>query len=105
MTNVEKREFARHNYIAEVKFSSDYPPVSARISDISEGGIFIDTISPLPENTMVIVSFYIPDANPDSPISQTGKVMWAQDMLGMGIEFVDLDEKVRERLKKFLADI
>jgi uncharacterized protein (TIGR02266 family) len=105
MTTDEKREFTRHDFIAEVKFSSDSPPVSARISDVSVGGIFIDTITPLPANTMVTVSFYIPDANPASPITGSGKVMWAQETVGMGIEFVNLDEKIRERLKKFLADI
>jgi c-di-GMP-binding flagellar brake protein YcgR len=101
MTFDEKRKFTRHDYIAEVKFSNDNPPVKGRISDVSEGGIFIDTITPLPENTMVIVSFYIPDANPDSPITASGKVVWDQDMLGMGIEFMNLDEKILERLKKF----
>jgi uncharacterized protein (TIGR02266 family) len=105
MTLNEKREFTRHHFIAEVEFHSDSPPLKARISDISEGGIFIDIITPLPENTMVIVSFYIPDANPTSPITGSGKVAWTQETEGMGIEFVNLDEKIRERLKKFLADI
>jgi uncharacterized protein (TIGR02266 family) len=105
MTLNEKREFTRHDFIAEVKFRSDTLPLRARISDISEGGIFIDTIAPLPADTMVIVSFYIPDANPASPITGSGKVVWAQETVGMGIEFVNLDEKIRERLKKFLADI
>jgi c-di-GMP-binding flagellar brake protein YcgR len=105
MTFDEKRKFTRHDYIAEVKYRSNCPPVRARISDISEGGIFIDIITPLPANTMVTVSFYIPDANPDSPITGSGKVVWAQETVGMGIEFVNLDEKIRERLKKYLADI
>jgi len=105
MAYEEKRRFPRHPFIAEVRFRSDSPPVMARIADISEGGIFIDTVVPLSEGSMVTVSFYLPDGHPDTPFEGSGKVAWTQTTVGVGIEFDNLDEGNRERLKKFLAGI
>jgi uncharacterized protein (TIGR02266 family) len=105
MSFLEKRRHPRHPFIAEIRFSSDSPPITARIADLSEGGVFVDTVTPLEEGATVSVSFYLPGDSPESPVTGTGRVAWSQATVGMGIEFDVLDEGGRRRIKTFLAGV
>ena len=105
MTFEEKRKFPRHHFIAEIQYKSDSPRMKARIADISEGGIFIDTVTPLENNMTVNFSFYIPDSNPSFAISGTGRVAWVDRTVGMGIEFLEVDETSRRRIADFLKSL
>ncbi len=76
----------------------------AAITNISELGIFVHTIDPLPIGTQLTLSFAPPDSR-EAFIVQ-GMVQWVNAVRpmhdnpnpGMGIRFVDLTPDDRERL-------
>ena len=43
----DKRSFERRTLFSEIRYISNSPELSARISDISVGGLFVDTVNPL----------------------------------------------------------
>ncbi len=77
--------------------------------NISDGGLFVNTRSPLPVGSIVKLSVSLPDAT--FPCDLTGKVMRVHPFdpggprgqnPGMGIQFIDLDEEKRKRLERFV---
>lgn len=90
-----------------------YRTVDGFITDwavnISKGGIFINTDTPLPVGTTVRLIVSLPDAA--FPFDLTGKVARVSeygdgnDVPGMGIEFVDVDEDKRNRLERFVEKL
>lgn len=88
-----------------------YRTVGSFITDfavnISRGGIFINTREPASVGTVVKLIISLPDAA--FPFDLTGKVTRVQlhdpqadQMSGMGIEFIDVDDEKRARLERFV---
>jgi type IV pilus assembly protein PilZ len=88
-----------------------YRTVDGFITDwavnISRGGIFINTRNPLAIGTTVRLIISLPDAA--FPFDLTGRVIRvsefdnpANQVPGMGIEFVDVDEDKRSRIERFV---
>lgn len=88
-----------------------YRTVDGFITDwavnISRGGIFINTRKPLPVGTQVRLIVSLPDTA--FPFDLTGRVARVNDfdnpdnqVPGMGIEFVDVDDEKRGRIEKFV---
>ena len=88
-----------------------YKSVDGFITDwatnISKGGIFINTRKPHPVGSLVRLIISLPDAA--FPFDLTGKVMRvnefdnpANQVPGMAIEFVDVDEDKKTRIEKFV---
>ncbi|HZH02725.1 MAG TPA: TIGR02266 family protein, partial [Myxococcaceae bacterium] len=88
-----------------------YRTVDGFITDwavnISRGGIFINTRNPLSVGTTVRLIISLPDAA--FPFDLTGRVIRvnefdnaANQVPGMGIEFVDVDEEKRSRIEHFV---
>ena len=85
----------------------EYATVDSLFSEFSrnvnEGGIFIETDSPLEMDEKVQLSFQLPGS--DSPIRVTGRVAWIADdptNPGMGIEFDDLDAEARAHIDELI---
>ena len=74
-----------------------------RINDLSHGGMYIDTINPLPEGSSISFRFSLPGDESGSPISGEGRVVWMAHMQGMGISFTRMSDDDRERLKTYLS--
>ena len=75
--------------------------------NISRGGIFINTRNPLAVGTTVRLIISLPDTA--FPFDLSGRVMRvnefdnpANQVPGMGIEFVDVDEDKRARIERFV---
>lgn len=94
---------------AEVKV--DYRTVGSFITDYSENismrGLFVKTSLPLPVGERVRLRLTLPDG--DAPFALSGVVKWVSTLkdkdkhpAGMGIEFIDFDESVRERLAELV---
>ena len=73
-------------------------------TDISQGGMFINTKTPLPVGTDVKILIQLPTI--ESPIGLSGKVTRvtgldgkARAVPGMGIEFTDIDPSRRKQLE------
>src|SRR5512140_2385950 len=88
-----------------------YRTVDGFITDwavnISRGGMFINTRNPLAVGSVVRLILSLPDAA--FPFDLTGKVIRvhpydpsSNQMSGMGLEFLDVDEDKRARLERFV---
>ncbi|MBA4418585.1 MAG: PilZ domain-containing protein [Syntrophus sp. (in: bacteria)] len=78
------------------------------ILNASKGGIFIGTDKILPENTKIVMSFYIP---PKIKFlgKFTGTVVWTNlddpgFPKGMGVKFIDFDEVSMQIFDEFLQE-
>jgi hypothetical protein len=92
------RKEERLPYLKEVELEFASGKRSARISDISPGGCYIDTISQVPVGESVVL--YI--ASGDGQIQKfSGRVAYLLEGFGFGVEFTDLTEEHR----KFLSQL
>ncbi len=71
---------------------------------IGGGGLFIESGAPLSPGTELTVEFALPD-RPTEKLKAKAKVAWARHkperyllFPGMGIQFMDIDEKIQENL-------
>ncbi len=98
----EKRTSRRHASFAEVTYTHVGVQCQGRLSDISTAGLFIDTINPLPEGSLLTFRFVLPGDSPDAPIMGEGTVAWLRPMEGMGIRFRRLAPVDEARIKAYL---
>ena len=94
------RKEDRYTYLKEVELEFSSGKRSARISDISAGGCYIDTISQVPvgENLKLHIA-----ASTGESMEFTGKVAYILDGFGFGIEFTDLTDDHRRFIAELLA--
>jgi hypothetical protein len=74
-----------------------------RINDLALGGMYVDTINPLPEGSSVGFLFCLPGDETERPITGQGRVVWMVHMQGMGIGFLRLSDEDKDRLKAYLS--
>ena len=77
--------------------SADAAPVRAEISDISLNGCYVNTLFPVPLDSIVSIVFWLGD---DKMVAR-GKVRTSVLGVGCGIEFVDLSPADSQRLTEF----
>ena len=99
----EKRQGSRSFAITDVTFDHQGMHFHGRINDMSQGGLYIDTINPLPEGSSVSFQFRLPGDESGAPIAGEGQVVWKIHMQGMGISFTRLSDEDQERLKAHLT--
>ena len=84
------RELERYPYFVEIVLESSSGKREARISDISSGGCYIDSIVGVHEGEDVAFEFKQPiDAQPRF----TGTVAYVLDGFGFGVRFKDLTDE------------
>lgn len=93
------RQNERYSYLKEVELEFSSGKRSARISDISIGGCYIDTIAQVPVGEAV--TLHIASTSGES-MRFDGKVAYVLDGFGFGVEFVDLDDAQREFLSALI---
>lgn len=84
---MEKRRTDRATLLLEVKYEGAGVRAQTRISDISETGVFVDAMSPLPVGANLKLTFTLPSGR---IIEAEGRVAHSQPRIGMGIEFTSL---------------
>lgn len=106
---LEKRVHRRKALNTEVVFEDEFGDglFYVESSDVSMGGLFLDSDIPLKTGTMMFLSFTIPGHK--RPVRVTGQVVRrgvadVDGSSGMGIRFVGLSEMARKRLEEFLED-
>ncbi len=79
-------------------------------TNISHGGLFINTRKTLPVGTVVKLIIQLPNAA--FPFDLTGRVTRVTELdnrsnmvPGMGIEFTDIDEKKRDQIESFVEQL
>jgi c-di-GMP-binding flagellar brake protein YcgR len=103
MDSQDRRRAGRISHLVEIRYASDSPPLTARVTDVSETGLFVDARSPLPDGAPVTFSFFLTNSPWDQPITGEGKVVWRQEGVGMGIEFLAMTDEDRTKLRLFVA--
>ncbi len=105
----EQRRHPRAPIYVEVRYGEVAEDVTEHILNISRGGIFIETFSPGDTDTLLKLSFYLPDTGHTFEV--TGKVAWsrmdatAEGPPGMGIEFVDITDHDADMLEDFVKSV
>jgi hypothetical protein len=77
--------------------------LEGRISDLSMGGFYIDTINPLSAGSLITFRFNLPGGGTEVPIAGEGRVAWQRPFQGMGICFTWLSDEDRNQLIRFLS--
>jgi hypothetical protein len=72
----------------------DDPPVTCRVSSLSEGGCYLTTTSPFPKSTRVILSV--------GAVRADGVVRLAHPEFGMGIEFLQATAERQDHVRKLV---
>src|SRR5215207_9946134 len=93
------RQNDRFSYLKEVELEFSSGRRSARISDISAGGCYIDTIAQVPVGQTLRLHV----GSNTGEMDFTGRVAYILEGFGFGIEFVDMTDDQREFLNKILA--
>ncbi len=98
----EKRRNSRFPSFTEVSYVHGEVPAQGRISDLSEGGFFIDTLNPLPKGSRITFRFTLPGDKSEVEFKGEAEVVWVRPMQGMGLHFTRLPLTDQERLRAAL---
>jgi uncharacterized protein (TIGR02266 family) len=99
----DRREFVRINRVLDLDYSVGAAAFKGRVTDLGEGGAFIDTTFPQPAGTELQFRLELPDD--PTPVEGRARVAWHQPMLGMGLAFLDLTEGQQAQLRFFIASV
>jgi DNA-binding response OmpR family regulator len=76
----------------------DDPPVQCKLTDLSLGGCYLETNSPFPERTRVVLTMRIKQLQ----VQAEGVVRVMHPEVGMGVEFTQKTTQQREHVEKFI---
>ena len=98
----ERRRSPRFPFIAsaEVHEENNSSRLSARISDISATGCYVDTMNPLPGGTPVRVKIF----NETQSFEASATVAYSLTHLGMGLSFNEVPSSSRDVLRNWLPN-
>lgn len=102
---IEKRKHPRIDVWIEVTFKSSNEFVTSYMSNISKGGVYIQTEDPMDLGTVLALTFQLPGQ--ENLIKIKGKVVWynppgGMKVPGMGVQFAEMPEEDRHILEGFL---
>ena len=111
VTREQARTHPRYEVSIPVDCSTRHVFVSNHVCNISKGGLFIRSETPLPLNTEV--SLVLRLTKTEQCIRATGRVIWNYDIQkgttrilpGSGIRFVDMPPSDRATLESYLAGL
>jgi len=104
------REHPRYGVEIRVDWSTGRMFVSDHVSNISEGGVFLESARGLGPESEVEMLLWLPGR---TPIRATGHVVWSQDahaapagiMPGGGLRFTEMHSADRAMLREYLSDV
>lgn len=107
MKGHEKRRFGRYPCRLRVQFSSPRHLKEHFITNIGDGGVFVETFYPLEIGTPVDLEILISEHA--DPLRILGEVVWAkgpsdEGTTGMGIRFQKMSAEVRQNLSDILEN-
>lgn len=86
---------------ADVLDSRTHTRLSGRASDLGMGGCYVDTVSPFPAGTAVVIHL----ASGSRSFKAKGNVVYALTGMGMGISFTELGVEETPKLSAWLGEI
>jgi type IV pilus assembly protein PilZ len=107
----DRRKDSRFNVNIKVDYSTQGMFVSNYVTNLSKGGVFIQTDDPLPLQSQINLTFTLPEFN--IKIEAKGKVTWTYDIKkgtstiipGMGIRFTDLTAKHKALIGDYISKL
>jgi uncharacterized protein (TIGR02266 family) len=100
LTLDDRRRWPRAALVVEIVLAADSPPILRQITDLSHGGLFVDSATPLPEGTPVRLRFTLPGEA--APMSVEAQVAWTQPHVGMGLRFTKLGPAEKRAIDRFV---
>ena len=99
----ERRAVPRYSLIATAEIIEPINDLrfSGRISEISRRGCYVDILNPLPRETPIQIRI----SRDLGTFACTGKVIYVQDGMGMGVAFLDIAEDQLKILDSWLAEL
>ena len=104
MASEEHRSSIRVEKRLAIEYSSNCPPIQAFVEDLSESGMYIDADHALPAGETLEFTLTLPDGEAETPIKGSATVVWSGPT-GMGVEFTELSEAARDRIRFFVAAV
>jgi uncharacterized protein (TIGR02266 family) len=105
---LERRRFERAPISTQVEFeltnsSSGPSRVRRHMANVSSGGLFICTEEPIRSGTRMVVRFELP--NTKHRVIAVSRVAYVKKGVGLGVEFVSLDDEDREEIEAYIATL
>jgi len=99
----ERRRSVRHTISAVVQIVDlgSGLRMTTRASDLSEGGCYVDALTPLPVGTQVRLGLH----KDNRVIELNGKIVYSSPGLGMGIAFTESDADQQAALDDWIASL
>src|SRR5581483_880550 len=83
------------------EFEKDDPPVPCKLSDLSLGGCYLETASPFPVRTRLVLSMRAGEME----LQVEGRVQVMHPEVGLGVEFTKRTPQQKERVEKFIQTL
>src|ERR1700744_1580028 len=99
----EKRTVPQYSFIAHVEViepASD-THIAGRVSEISRKGCYIDILITLPPGTLIQLKVL----RDRGTFSTKGKIIYAQECMGMGVAFLEIADGELKTLDAWLAEL
>ena len=99
----ERRRSPRYPIIANAQVTeiASETVLSAKTSDLSLGGCFLDMLDPSPEGTEIAVRI----SHSETTFTARGKVVFVFPNMGMGVMFTSVPASQQAVLEKWLAQL
>ncbi len=100
---MERRRGPRYPFIAAMEITEvlTNTVVRARTSELSFYGCYVDTMNPLPLDTMVQITI----THGGNVFKAGGRVIYDQQNMGMGVAFLGIASQHQEILKRWMEEL
>ena len=95
----ERRSKPRLSVHLDAVWQAEDERHSARVTDLSEGGCYLDTVGEVMAGEIVAFRVLLPD---DQWLYLEGEVRHHRHGVGFGVQFVDLNEEQTQNLQRLL---
>jgi len=95
----ERRSRPRLSVYLDAVWQDEHERHSARVTDLSEGGCYLDTVGEVRVGEIVAFRVLLPD---DEWLYLEGEVRHHRHGFGFGVQFVELNEEQTQNLSRLL---
>ncbi len=99
-----RRKAPRSRRSLDISYEHEGLRSEGRISDLSVGGFFIDTLNPLPTGSIITFRFNVTGKGGKTAVLGEGVVAWQTLFQGMGIRFTWISEEDRTKIAEYLSE-
>jgi PilZ domain len=98
----QRRRNPRYSFIANAELfeAATKMRIATRVSELSMQGCYLDMMNPFPEETVALVKITVGDQAFETKV----RVVYAHSNLGLGLVFLDPDQKNVEVLKLWIDE-